>query len=138
MEAILAIVMDLVYQYPVIYMDNIIIYYRVYAKYIRDLKKLLQWFKEPKFYLKQSKYQFFTRKLNVVVYILISDELHINAKKRNTILEFLTPLYKKDLCGFLEVGNYILQLLTELAFDTSTLLQLQRECTNYIWTAILN
>ena len=55
MNAILDIYKDVVYQCLVIYIDNIIIYCRTYEEHVRDLKKVLQWLAEQKFYLKDTK-----------------------------------------------------------------------------------
>ena len=91
MEAILDIFKDVAYQCLVIYIDNIMIYSRTYDKHVRDLKKVLQRLEEQKFYLKETKCQFFTRKLEILGHILTSDRLHVDPKKRKTILEFPTP-----------------------------------------------
>ena len=76
------------------------------------------------FYLKESKCQFFTRKLKILGHILPSDRLHVDPKKRKTILEFPTPTHKKDLCEYLGVVNYLQQFLPGLASEASTLLEL--------------
>ena len=62
MEAILDIFKDVIYQCYVIYIDDVIIYSETYEEHVRDLKKVLQQLEEQKFYLKESKSQFFTRK----------------------------------------------------------------------------
>ena len=98
------------------------------------MKKVLQQLEEQKFYLMESKYQFFTKKLEILVHILTSDKLHIDTKKRKTLLEFPTPAHKKILCGYLGVGNYLQRFLLVLASDASSLLKLQGEYTKWIWT----
>ena len=134
MEAMLDILKDVVYQYLVIYIDNIITYSRMYEEHVRDLKKVLQGLEEQKFYLKERKCQFFTRKLEILGHILTSDGLYVDAKKRKTILEFPTPTCKKDLRGFLGVVNYLQQFLPSLVSDAGTLSELQGEYTKWIWT----
>ena len=95
MEAMLDIFKNMVYQYLVIYINNIIIYSRTYEEHERDLKKVLQQLEEQKFYLKECKYQFCTRKLEILLHILTWDGLHVDSKKRKTILEFPTSTRKK-------------------------------------------
>ena len=121
MEAMLDIFKDVVYQCLVIYINNFIIYSWTYEEHVRELKKVLQGLEEQKFYLKESKCQFFTRKLEILAHILTSDGLHVDPKKWNTILEFPTPAPKKDLGGFLGVVNYWQRVLPGLASDASTL-----------------
>ena len=97
MEVLLDILKHVVYQQFVIYIDNIIIYFRTYEEHVRDLKKVLQQLEEQKFYLKASKCQFFYRKLEILGHICTSDGSYINLKKSKTILAFPTPTYQKDL-----------------------------------------
>ena len=110
-EAMHDILKDMVYQCLVIYLDDIIIYSKTYEEHVRDLKKVLQELEEQKFYLKERKCQFCTRKLEILMYILTSDGWHVDLKKRKTILEFPTPTCNKNLHGFLGVVNYCNRML---------------------------
>ena len=101
----------------------------MYEEHVRDLKKVLQQLEEQKFYLKESKCQFFMRKLGILGHISTADGLHVDLKKRNTILEFPPPTHNKDLQGFLGVVHYLQRYLPELASDASTLSELQGEYT---------
>ena len=133
MEAMLYIFKDVVYQCLVIYIDDNIMCFRTYEEHIRDLKKVQQ-LEEQRFYLKESQYQFWTTKLAIPGQILMSDGLHVDPKKRKTILEFPTPVHKKNLHGFLGVVNYLQRFLLGLASNPSTLSELQEEYIKWIWT----
>ena len=87
--------------------------------------------------MKESKSQFFTGKLEILGHILTLDGLDVDREKWKTILEFSTPT-RKDLRGFLEVVNYLQRFLPGLAFDASTLSELQGEYTKWICTDIHN
>ena len=84
----LGIFKDVVYQCLMIYIDDFIIYYRTYEEHVRDLKQVLQQLEEQKFYLKASKCQFFTRKLEILRHILtsgsLSKEVEDNARIANS------------------------------------------------------
>ena len=133
MEAMLDIFKDMVYQCLVIYIDDIIIYSRTHEEHVRNLKQVLQGLEEQKFNLKESKCQFFTRKLEILGHILTSDGLHFDTKKRKTILEFPTPTRQMDLCRFLGVVNYLQRFLPGLASDASTLSEILGEYTKWVW-----
>ena len=60
---------------------------------------------------------------------MTTDGLHVDPKKRKTILEFPTPTRKKNFHRFLVVGNYLQRFLLGLAPDTSILLALYGEYT---------
>ena len=72
-ETMLDIFKHVGYQCLVIYIINIIIYSRTYEEHVRYLKKVLQQLEEQKFCLKESKCQFFTRKLEILGHLLTSD-----------------------------------------------------------------
>ena len=60
--------------------------------------------------------------------------MHVNPKKRKTILEFATPTCKKDLRGLLGVVTYLQRFLPGLTSDASSLSELQGEYAKWIWT----
>ena len=124
MDAMLDIFRYMVYQYLMIYIDDILIYIRMHEEHVREWRKILQLLEEQKFHLRASKCQFFGGKLEILAHILTSDGLHVNTKKKSTILEFLTPIHKKDLRGFLKVVNYLLWFLPGLTSNASTVAEL--------------
>ena len=65
MEVMCCIFTHVRYEYLVIDNDNIIIYYIMHEKHVGYLKKVLQRQEEQMFYLKESKYEFFTGKLKI-------------------------------------------------------------------------
>lgn len=60
MDAMLDICNDVEFQFLVIYIDDIIIDFRMYEEHVRDLKKLLLQLEEQKFDWKESRCQFCT------------------------------------------------------------------------------
>ena len=133
MEGMFDIFKNVVYQCLVIYIDDIITYSRMYEEHVRDLKKVSQGLEEQNFHLKDRKCQFFPGKLDILVHILTSDVLHVDTKKWKTILEFANLPCKMNLHGFLGLVNYLQRFLPALAFDASTLSELQGEYTKWIW-----
>ena len=92
-EAMVDIFTDVLYQYLVIYMDHIIIYYIMHEENVIDLNQALQRLEEQKFYLEGSKCQFVSRKLKILEHILTSDRLHVDHEKRKSRLVFTTPAW---------------------------------------------
>ena len=127
-EAILDIFKGIVWQCLVIYMYNMIIYSRTNEPDVQYMKKVLYGPEIQMFYLKETKFHFCTRKLEILMHIFTSDGFYVDCNKK-TILKFLTPTCKMDLCGFLGVGNYLQLFLLGLTSDSSTLWELQAEYT---------
>ena len=73
LETKVSIFKNVAYQCIVMYIDEIIIYSETCEEHVRDLKIVLRWLEEQKVYFKESKYQFFTRKLEIIVYASTSD-----------------------------------------------------------------
>ena len=84
--------------------------------------------------MKESKYEFLTRKLEIQKHILTSDGLRVDHKNEKTILEFPTPTRQKDLHRFLGLVNYLQRFLPGLPSNASTLSELQAEYMKWIWT----
>ena len=60
--------------------------------------------------------------------------MHVDTKKRKTILEFPTSIAKQNLHGFLGVVNCLQRFLPGFTSDASTLSELQGEYITWIWT----
>lgn len=110
---------DVVNECLIIYMEDIIIYFRMYEQHVTELKKVLQKQEEQKFYINESKCQFFARKLEILVHVFTLDTLHINPKKRKTIIELLNPACKNNVCRLLGVVNYLCAFLLVHTSDAS-------------------
>jgi len=88
---------DIVFMNLVIYIDNIIIFSDTYDEHVATLRKVLQRLLDEKFWLKASKCQFFTKRLDILAHLLTPDGLHMDSKKRNKVLDFKVPSNRREL-----------------------------------------
>jgi len=115
---------DMVFKDLVIYIDDIIIFSDTYDEHVATLRTVLQSFLGEKFWLKASKCQFFTKRLDILGHILTPDGLHMEFKKRKKVMEFKVPSNRWELRGILGVVIFLSKFCPELASRSSTLLEL--------------
>jgi len=106
---------DMVFKDLVIYIDDIIIFSDTYDEHVATLRKVLQRLLDEKFWLKASKCQFFTKRLDILGHILTPDGLHMDPKKRKKVLDFKVPSNRRELRGILGVIIFLSKFCPELA-----------------------
>jgi len=114
----------MVFKDLVIYIDDIIIFSDTYDEHVAALWKVLQRLLDEKFWLKTSKCQFFTKRLDILGHILTLDGLHMDPKKRKKVLDFKVPSNSRELRDILGVVIFLSNLCLELASWSSTLSEL--------------
>jgi len=121
----------MVFKDLVIYLDDIIIFFDTCDVHVVTLRKVLHWLLGEKFWFKAGKGQFFPKRLDILVYILTPDGLHMDPKKRKKVLDFKVPSNHRELRGIHGVDIFLSKLSLELASWSSPLSKLQVE--NRLW-----
>jgi len=133
-QAMYEIFKDMVIKDLVIYIDDIIILSDNYDEDIATVRKVLQRLLLEKFWVKASKCHFFTKRLDIVGHILTPDGLHMDSKKRETVLDFKVPSNRRELGGILGVVIFLSKFCPGLASWSSTLSELQSKKAPWGWT----
>jgi len=124
-RAMYEIFKDMVFMELVIYIEDIIIFSDTYDEHVATLRIVLQRLLDEKFWLKASKCQFFTKRLDILGHILTPDGLHMDPKKSKRVLDFKVPSNHWELRGILNVIIFLSKFCPELASWSSTLSELQ-------------
>ena len=132
-RAMYEIFKDMVFKDLVIYIDDIIIFWDTYDEHVATLRMVLQRLLDKKFWLKASKCQFFTKRLEILGHILTPDGLHMDPKKHKKVLDFKVPSNGRELRGILAVVIFLSKFCPELASWSSTLSELQGENSPCRW-----
>ena len=72
---------DMIFKDLIIYIDDIIISSATYKEHVEGLRKALQRLQDQQFWLKESKCQLFTKRLEILEYILTPEELSTDLQK---------------------------------------------------------
>jgi len=97
----------MVFKDLVIYIDDIIIFSDIYDECVATLRKVLQWLLGEKFWLKASKCQFFTKRLDILEHRLTPDRLHMDPKKRKKVLVIKVSSNCRELLDILSVVIFL-------------------------------
>jgi len=118
---------DMVFKDLVIYIDDIIIFSDKYDKHVATLQKVLQRLLDEKFWLKASKCQFWTKRLDILGHILPPDRLQMDPKKCKKVLDLEVPSNCRELRGILAVVIFLSKFYPELDSWSTPLPDLQGE-----------
>ena len=112
---------DLIYKDLMIYIDDLIISRKNYKQHVDALRKVLQRLQDPQFWLKESKCQFFIKRLYILGHILTPEGLSADPLKVQTTFDFSEPGNKTQLQGFIAIVNYLSKFLPNLASTAAIL-----------------
>ena len=114
----------MIYKDLIIYIDDIIISSRNYKQHVEALRKVLQRLQYQQFWLKESKCQFCTKRLDILVHILTREGLSADPLKVQEIFDFLEPRDQRQLQAFIGIVNYLSKFLPNLASTAAMLADL--------------
>ena len=97
---------DIIYKDLIIYVDDIIISSQNYMQHVEALRKVLLRLQNQQFWLKESKCQFFTKRLDILAYILTPEGLSADPLKVQKIVDFPEPEDERQLPAFIAIVNY--------------------------------
>jgi len=106
---------DMVFKDLIIYIDDIIIFSDANEEHVATLRKVQQGLLNGKFWLKASKCQFFTNRLDILGHILTPDGLHMDPKKIKKVLDFKVPSNRRELRSILDIVIFLSKFCLELA-----------------------
>jgi len=133
-RAMFEIFKDMVFKDLVIYIDDIIIFSNTYNEHVTTLRKVLQRLLHEKFWLKASKCQFFTKRLDILGHILTPDGFHMDPKKSKKVLDIKFTSNRRELRGIFGIVIFLSKFCPQLASWSSTLSELQGENAPWRWT----
>jgi len=114
-RAMYEIFKDMVFKDLVIYINDIIIFSDTYDEHVATSRKVLQRLLDERFWLKASKCQFLTKRLDNLGHILTPDGLHMDPKKRKKVLDFKVSSNRRELQGILGIVIFVSKFCPELA-----------------------
>ncbi|GBG91988.1 hypothetical protein CBR_g54083 [Chara braunii] len=97
---------DILEEYVLVYLDDILVYSRTLEDHIRHLRDVLQRLRKHDFYAKLSKCRFAQRKVDFLGHHVSDQGLHMDDAKITAIAEWPVPTSAKQLRSFLCLTSY--------------------------------
>ncbi|GBG78510.1 hypothetical protein CBR_g27737 [Chara braunii] len=128
---------DILEEYVLVYLDDILVYSRTLEDHLRHLRDVLQSLRKHSFYAKLSKCRFAQRKVDFLGHHVSEQGLHMDDAKITAIAEWPVPASTKQLRSFLGLTSYYSNFIQGYArysyVLTSTLL---RKNPPWFWTPV--
>ncbi|GBG62580.1 hypothetical protein CBR_g31216 [Chara braunii] len=97
---------DILEQYVLVYLDDILVYSRTLEEHLRHLRNVLDRLRRHGFYAKLSKCRFAQQKVNFLGHYVSDQGLHMDDAKITAIAERSAPTSAKQLRSFLGLTSY--------------------------------
>ncbi|GBG69889.1 hypothetical protein CBR_g4717 [Chara braunii] len=97
---------DILKEYLLVYLNDILVYSRTLEDHIRYLRDVLQRLRKHDFYAKLSKCRFAQRKVDFLGHHVFDQGIHMDDAKITPIVEWPVPTYVKQLRSFLGLTSY--------------------------------
>jgi hypothetical protein len=115
------------------YINDILIYSNSKAKHIEHVKKMLQRLRNAKLQAGINKCDFFVHEIKYLDLIVNRDEIRMNSKKIEIILQWATSQNLKQMQKFLEFCNFYRRFIKNFAKIVKSLIKLTRKNVSFIW-----
>ncbi|GBG79229.1 hypothetical protein CBR_g29281 [Chara braunii] len=97
---------DILEQYVLVYLDDILVYSRTLEERLRHLRDVLDCLRRHGFYAKLSKCRFAQHKVDFLGHYVSDQGLHMDDAKITASAEWPLPTSAKQLCNFLGLTSY--------------------------------
>ncbi len=97
---------EFLHQFVIVYIDDILIYYRNLAEHLLHVKKVLEKIHQHHLYLKLEKCEFHTTSVHFLGYVIDQHGIQMDQRKVEAIRDWPQPATVKELQRFLGFGNF--------------------------------
>ena len=92
--------------FVVVYLDDIVVFSRIIDDHVVHLSKFLSRLREHELFVNKEKYEFSSAEIMFLGHMVSMDQVRMNPKKIQVILEWAAPMTAFDLQFFLGLANY--------------------------------
>jgi len=96
---------DFLYEFLVVYLDNMLIYLDNLKEYWKHVRKVLERLQEAELFLKPSKYKFHIQKVEFLGFVIEINRVQMDPANMESVTAWSTPRSLYDIWMFLELAR---------------------------------
>ena len=100
------VLFDYLDDFVVVYLDDIVINSRTLEEHVNHLSLVLSQFRKYTLYFKMEKCEFAQKEINFLGHLVSKNQVQMDPKKVQAIVDWQAPRHVKDLRSFLGLANY--------------------------------
>ena len=121
-------------QFVIVYLNNILVYSKTKKEHVQHVKKVLQTLKKVDLRIKSGKSEFHVQSVQFLRFIVTSQNLRMNSKKREAVTTWLTSKSKIEVQFFLEFANFYRCFIEKYFRIILSLMNLTKKNISFMWT----
>ena len=115
------------------YLDVIVIYSRTLEEHVNHLCLVLSQLRKYTLYVKMEKSEFAQHKIKFLGHLVIKNQVRMDPKKVQAIVDWQKPHHMKDLRPFLGLANYYRKFIAGYSKRAAALTDLLKKDTKWVW-----
>lgn len=127
---------DMLDQYVVVYLDDILIYSKTKEEHIVHIRNVLDRLKQQKLYAKKSKCQFLQQQVSFLGHIVGVNGIQMDPSKVEAIVSWPIPNNIHEMRSFLGLAGYYRKFIDNYSKIATPLNELTKKDVTYKWTTI--
>ena len=124
---------DVIGKFLHVYLDDIFIYSNTPEEYEAHLHIVFEHLRSNQLYLKWSKCELYTERVNCLGHIIDKNGIHVDTNKFSRIREWHTPQNYNDIQHFVGLVNYLANFLPDITHYMGPLLAMTQNGTPFHW-----
>ncbi|CAI5485166.1 unnamed protein product [Closterium sp. Yama58-4] len=117
----------------VVYLDDILIYSKNMKEHVEHLRKVFEFLRKNKFYVKLSKSDVALKNVQLFEHIVSAEGVHVDPRKIEAVKKWKVPENVKELQQFLGFANYYNRFVPQYAKIAAPLTDLLKKDTPFKW-----
>lgn len=124
---------DIIGIYIHVYLDDIFIYSETIEEHEQHLKLVFEKLRQQQLFVKQSKVELYTEKIDCLGHIINDNGIHLDTEKLVCVREWRTLWNYNDIQKFVRLINYVSNFLPDVTAYTGPLMAIMQNGTPFHW-----